>query len=252
MTSTVDSSLPPLAPTFPPSRSASDSAKIASLISTLNLQNHIEGGYFVETDRDPLRMPNPFALAPKGPSTTTTSASTSHSAKQGRSSSDILVQSRNASTSIHYFLTPSSPLGAFHRNKGRTVHTLHKGRGRYVIIHADDVASSLCPGGYGADELKESERWRGKARIETFVVGQNVEAGERLQWIVEGGKYKASFLLPDEEGGEDSEEGLLISETVVPGFEYADHDFMRMERLEALVEEKQAEEMRWMVRKANA
>lgn len=97
--------------------------------------------------------------------------------------------------------------------------------------------------------MSETERWRGKARVETFVVGQDVEKGERLQWVVEGGKYKSSFLLPDKEGREESEEGLLISETVVPGFEYADHDFMRMERLEALVQGAQAEEMRWMVRR---
>ena len=51
----------------------------------------------------------------------------------------------------------------------------------------------------------------GKARIETFVVGHNIQRGERLQWLVEGGKYKASFLLPDAEATEDSE-GLLISE----------------------------------------
>ena len=128
------------------------------------------------------------------------------------------------------------------------MHTLHKGRGRYVIIHADEVASTACPGGYGDGVLRESERWTGKARVETFVVGPNVLEGERLQWIVEGGKYKSSFLLPD--SGSDGSDGLLISETVVPGFEFSDHDFMRMERLEALVTGEQKEEMAWMVRKA--
>ena len=76
------------------------------------------------------------------------------------------------------------------------MHTLHKGRGRYVIIHAD-----------------EAQKGR-KARIETFIVGQNVHAGEKLQWMVEGGKYKASFLLPDTEGTPESE-GLLISEVMM-------------------------------------
>ncbi|KAA8569461.1 hypothetical protein EYC84_001092 [Monilinia fructicola] len=104
---------------------------------------------------------------------------------------------RNTSTSIFYLLTPHGPQGGFHRNKGRTVHTLHRGRGRYVLIHANEEGTPK--------------------RIETFIVGQNVAAGERLQWIVDGGKYKASYLLPDEDGGEDSQ-GLLISETVVPGF----------------------------------
>ena len=167
-------------------------------------------------------------------------------------------QTRAASTSIHYLLTPSSPLGAFHRNRGRTVHTLHKGRARYVIIHADEVAAPSRPGGYdpttssSTDEKgNEKDFWTGgKARVETFVVGQDVMAGERLQWIVEGGKYKASFLLEDAAaaaGGEGT--GCLISETVVPGFEFADHDFMKRERAEALLTQEQVEEMGWMLRK---
>jgi predicted cupin superfamily sugar epimerase len=41
----------------------------------------------------------------------------------------------------------------------------------------------------------------------------------------------------------------LISETVVPGFEFADHDFMKRERAEALLTQEQVEEMGWMLRK---
>ena len=66
-----------------------------------------------------------------------------------------------------------------------------------MIIHADEAGDD------------------GKARVETFAVGGDVANGERLQWIVEGGKHKASFLLEDEEGGEGSREGLLISEVGV-------------------------------------
>lgn len=141
-------------------------------------------------------------------------------------------------------------MGAFHRNRARTVHTLHKGRGRYVLIHADEAAASEQPGGYdGPENRTESQRWDKKARVETFVVGQNVSKGERLQWIVEGGKYKTSFLLPDEESGAISP--LLISETVVPGFEFSDHDFLKADRMEALVTVHQAQEMQWMLRKAD-
>lgn len=86
-------------------------------------------------------------------------------------------------------LTPTSPQGNFHRNKGRTVHTLIEGRGTYVLIHADE----------------EGE----KKRAESFVVGGNVSKGEKSVWIVEGGKFKASFLL---EGGGDR---LLISEVSI-------------------------------------
>ncbi len=73
------------------------------------------------------------------------------------------------------------------------MHTLHKGRGRYIIIHSDEKQDGQ------------------KARIEAFVVGQDIQRGERLQWLVEGVKYNTSFLLPDSKGGSESE-GLLISE----------------------------------------
>lgn len=106
------------------------------------------------------------------------------------------------------------------------MHTLHWGRGRYVLIHED--------GG-----------------VESFVVGKGIERGERLQWIVGGGKYKASFLLPDEDGerGGRSERGLLISETVVPGFEYVDHDFLREEGLQRLVSKDEEGALEWLLRR---
>ncbi len=95
-----------------------------------------------------------------------------------------------------------------------------------MIIHADEDSSPK--------------------RIETFTVGPNVEAGEKLQWIVEGGKFKGTFLLPDEDGGEGSG-GLLISETVVPGFEFCDHDFLTEEGLKDLVGEQKAGELEWLL-----
>jgi hypothetical protein len=220
MSSSIQSSLPPLQPSFDVDGSHAESSASRSIIQTLNLQLHPEGGYFVETDRDTLRFPNPFAS----------------------DSSSTLVESRSASTTIFYYLSTKSSLGYFHRNKARTIHTLHKGRGRYVIIHADEVVR----GGVG-ENVPEAVSWTGKARVETFIVGQNIEAGERLQWVVEGGKYKSSFLLPDEKDGKRSD-GLLISETVVPGFEFTDHDFLKKERFEALVTPEQAQESGWMVR----
>jgi predicted cupin superfamily sugar epimerase len=77
-----------------------------------------------------------------------------------------------------------------------------------------------------------------------------VAKGERLQWIVEGGKYKASYLLPDEEPGSSSD-GLLISETVVPGFEFSDHDFMSVQTMNEWVTEDQAKELAWLLRNEN-
>lgn len=97
-----------------------------------------------------------------------------------------------------------------------------------------------------------------KARIGTFVVGSGVDIREKVQWWLKGVKYKASFLLPDESEVETSA-GLLISEVsfmhfidlrtslkwekwlttefpkvVAPGFEFANHDFLRKSEIEEL------------------
>lgn len=115
--------------------------------------------------------------------------------------------------------------------------------------------------------------------METFAVGHDLAKGEKCVWVVEGGKFKASFLA--------SEEPLLISETVVsdilsfhasselksrvkivglkswkwtrfadtyiqiPGFEYSDHDFMTQDVFERLVPEGKREELQWLVRKGD-
>lgn len=194
---------------------ASEPPATAAVIKALNMLPHIEGGYFAETDRDPLLIPSPF------PSTPASEATLSLAGPQ-RPGFDPKV--RNASTTIFYLLTPGSPQGNFHRNRARTVHTLHKGRGRYVLINA-------------------------AGEVETFIVGQDVARGERLQWIVEGDHYKASYLLPDREGGDDSSEGLLISETVVPGFEYCDHDFLARGGLRELLGAERAKGLEWLVRR---
>ena len=91
-----------------------------------------------------------------------------------------------------------------------------------------------------ADEEGEEKR------VEVFTVGHDVAKGEKLQWIVEGGKFKASFLLPDVEDGEESG-GLLISETVVPGFEFVDHDFLSAQGLEKLIGKKGRESLEWLL-----
>ncbi len=211
--------------TFPikPIYTASDGPEpphLAITISSLNMMKHIEGGYFAETDRDPLIIPNPFPIPEE----------VSPTMKLVPKRPGFDPKTRNASTSIFYFLTPNTPQGGFHRNTGRTIHTLHSGRGVYALIHADE---SDLPGG-------------GK-RVETFIVGQDLSKCEKLQWIVEGGKFKASFLL-DVEGKEENE-GLLISETVVPGFEYCDHDFLPEKGLKGLVSEEKFEDLKCLLRR---
>ncbi|KAJ5558503.1 hypothetical protein N7535_008717 [Penicillium sp. DV-2018c] len=168
--STQPTNLQPLYPP-PPTQSSQEkettpqeTPEIQKTITALSLLPHPEGGYYAETDRDPRRVPNPFASSPD-PNTDPD-------------------QTRSASTTIFYLLTPNRPLGAFHRNKARTVHVWQRGRGRYVIIHADEVTDS---DGVKGDKVK------GKARVETFVVGPDVANGERMQWVVEGGSIRLLF-----------------------------------------------------------
>ena len=71
--SACDSSLTtPIRPIFTTQTNSIEQLVVESLVSWLNLQKHPEGGYFVERDRDPLRVPNPFRsdVASKGPSQT--------------------------------------------------------------------------------------------------------------------------------------------------------------------------------------
>lgn len=206
-----------LRPTFTPSTSFNpeEPPSVQALIKSLNLLPHIEGGYYAETDRASETIPSPFPVK---------ASSTTSGHVPARPGFDPAL--RNLSTTIFYLLTPSGPQGGFHRNAARTVHTLHRGRGRYVLIHADEDGEEKT--------------------VESFVVGQDVEKGERLQWIVEGGKFKASYLLADEEGGSESQ-GLLISETVVPGFEFVDHDFLSPDGLVELLGQQKAKELDWLL-----
>lgn len=198
----MDIPLQDIKPTYPgPDHEAAEKQSIQFVIDKLGLQVHPEGGYFVETDYHPLRIPNPY---------------------QSQAEKEAGIEStRAASTTIYYYLTPREPMGAFHSNKSRTVHTWHRGRGRYVLLH-------LAEG----DPDQSITANKPRVSIETFVVGPNLERGERMQWIVPGGNhYKASFLLPDSpeddgygpndgQNGATSTEGLLISEVRMrnPGF----------------------------------
>jgi predicted cupin superfamily sugar epimerase len=212
-----------------------ESSNIQNVIDLLKMEKHVEGGYFVETDRDVQQIT--LEAGKFQP------AQYSHNAGEKRS----------LSTSIFYLLTPKSSMGVFHRNASRTVHTLHHGRGIYVILHDED-----------------NEEGRKGVRIETFRVGHDIAKGERLQWIVEGGNYKASFLIGEDEVKGDGS-GLLISEvccasiffvgiylrvyeanekqTVVPGFDYNDHDFLTANGLKKLVAPEDLKHLEWLLRK---
>jgi predicted cupin superfamily sugar epimerase len=179
----TDIPIPSIKPIYHPSTTVPNSKSIQTTLQTLNLKPHPEGGYYTETDRHPSRIPNPYANRNDGDQTDDSNT-------------------RSLSSTIYYYLTPNSPTGFLHLNRGRTIHSLHRGRARYVVIHADLVD------GTGT----------GRAPVESFVVGLDVDRGERVQWVVEGGKYKGCYLLPDssEDGdGEGGSGGLLITEVSI-------------------------------------
>ncbi|RFU76476.1 hypothetical protein TARUN_5759 [Trichoderma arundinaceum] len=200
-------------PTFTPSSSSDESAAVKSTLKSLSLIEHVEGGYFAVTDVSNTTIPSPYPSTPLSQRTI--------DLVDGLPA-DFDYSLRRLSTTIFYYLTPNRPQGSFHRNRSRIIHTLHRGRGRYVLIHPD-------------------------GRIESFVVGNNIERGEKLQWVVEGEVWKASFLLADNDG-QSSSDGLLISETVVPGFEYADHEFLSRERLVEILPDTKAKALEWLVK----
>jgi uncharacterized protein len=238
-------------------RPQTDPTAVRSTIKTLSLLPLPEGGFFIERDRDPLLVPNPFDTA-SGTSSTgtgTPSTSTNASSIKGTDSdpntkvynysiaSKSSSHPRNASTTIHYFTTPSSPVGRFHSNKARTVHTLHWGRARYIVLHPPTNST----GNKDAEQPGVPVGNKGWT-METFIVGHDIAAGEKVQWIVEGARFKASFLLPDMES-EESGKGILISETVVPGFEYTDHEFLSGEKLGEIAGEEGVNGLGWLLRK---
>ncbi|GAA5884308.1 hypothetical protein JCM16303_003629 [Sporobolomyces ruberrimus] len=121
--------------------------------------------------------------------------------------------SRSLATQIYYLLDPKSPKGRLHMNKSTTYHLHHSGRSLYTLLRP-----SSTPGQ--------------KPEIKQIVVGDDVEKGETRQLIVEGGWWKASELPGEDlEGGDEERIGCLISEVVVPGFDWHDHAFLTEEGL---------------------
>lgn len=246
--------LPLLQPSIPhpPSPPPSEPPQTQSIITALRMKPHAEGGYFAEAFRDARLVPSPFPEEP---------AVADHQLQQRQASPTTSPppprpgfdpRFRNASTTIFYLLTPISPRGFFHRNRGHTLHTLHRGRGQYVVLHPAPSRPRRRRGdddddGKEKDGEKEDDEGGGGARIETFVVGRDAARGERQRWLVEGGTYKAAFLLPDREASEET--GLLVSETVMPGFEFFDHEFLTRNRLEGLVGRERARELEWLVKR---
>ncbi|AQZ18368.1 YML079W [Zygosaccharomyces parabailii] len=200
-------------PSFVKVPSSSSPAELKKLIDDWNLIGHSEGGFFRETDRSPFSMIIEGCNENAASDPKVTQVDSNDTPEAGK------VTRRNYSTLIYYLLTPSSPIGKLHKNRNRIIHILQRGRGQYVLIYPD-------------------------GRIKSFKVGFDYTNGEVSQWVVPGGVYKASFVLPNDEFCN----GLLISEVVVPGFEYADHCFMSgYEELKALAGEEEAKRLEFLM-----
>ncbi|KAI9045206.1 RmlC-like cupin domain-containing protein [Aspergillus affinis] len=135
----------------PPSRThknVADSPTIQKTIQTLNLRLHPEGGFFVETDRSLLRIPNPLRWG-------------------------------------YFIAMPVTP---------------------YIRSIADGVATpSFTP-------------------IRPLVTEER-RPSSRSWWVIASRR------------------------TVVPGFEFADHDFLTAEMMDQLLTLEQVRELKWMRRK---
>jgi len=186
--------------------------KTQALVTQLNLQPHPEGGYFVETDRQEEVVGSPFAGG----------------------------ETRSLATSIYYLLTRDNPNGVIHMNKSVTYHVLHSGRAEYTLI--------TPPKGEGS-----------KATVERKVMGTDVSKGETRLLLVGSGIWKMSRLLPDaasnghaqgQTTSQDQEkqenDHCLITEVVVPGFHWEDHQFLVREELEALFAGQAEEGKQWV------
>ncbi|CUS24964.1 LAQU0S22e01156g1_1 [Lachancea quebecensis] len=178
---------------------------LQNFINHFKLEKHAENGYFKETDR------SPFVLELSNQETNDSSkgSSTMPTATQ----KPVYKGNRNFSTLIYYMLTPDAPVSKLIMNTSRNIHILQRGKGQFVLIY---------PNG----------------SIKSFKVGFDYSKGEVSQWVVPGGVWKASFMIPNEE----FDNGFLISEVVVPGFEYSDYKpFPGFKELVEFVGEEKAE-----------
>lgn len=156
---------------------------VQTIIDTLKLEKHIEGGYYRRT------------------------FSAQHSIIENNLAQNNTQknQPRCIATSIYYLLTAQSPIGHLHLNTSDIIHYFHSGNPiRYTLINS-------------AGELNH------------ITMGNNIANGEQPQMIVAGGTWKASELIID--NNQDTLAYGLISEAVVPGFDYKD---MRLATLQDL------------------
>jgi len=112
------------------------------------------------------------------------------------------VGERHLMDTIFYLLTSESPLGRLHRNRSDITHFLHLGGPvTYLTVSPDGELSRV-------------------------VMGADLDAGQVLKMTVPGGWWKTSYLA-------DGVEECLVSEAVVPAFDYEDRELATIEAIAA-------------------
>lgn len=120
--------------------------------------------------------------------------------------SDAVVETphgpRPLLNSIHYLLTPESPIGHLHRNRSAITHFHHHGGPATYLLVAPD------------------------GELHHVVLGSDLDAGHVVSFTAPGGWWKTSHIVP---GANE----CLISEAVSPGFRYDDHEMATVEAIVA-------------------
>ena len=118
---------------------------------------------------------------------------------------DAGSQQRPLWTCIYYMLTDDSPINYFNKNRSDIVHFYHQGSPvRYHV---------LTPEG----------------KISSTVLGSNITAGQKPQFMVRAGCWKASELLYS------GPNFNLISEGVAPGYDCADRSIATKKDIQKLI-----------------
>ncbi|KAJ7149033.1 RmlC-like cupin domain-containing protein [Mycena crocata] len=176
-----------------------DSPTLNPLVKQLGLLKHPEGGYFLETDRQPDEVPSPFV------------------GKSFKGKNPSCGGLRSLATSIYYLLDYDSPSGVIHLNKSVTYHVLHQGRAEYTLI---------TPGNPPTIEKKIIGAGEGETR--QLLVGTGV-------WKMS--KLLSEDVTKAKTEEEKKSLGCLITEVVVPGFHWEDHKFLTKDALLDLVKD---------------
>ncbi|CAD6887864.1 unnamed protein product [Tilletia controversa] len=215
----------------------------SDLIKALKLEPHPEGGYFTLGWLGEQKVPTPFVADSPSRGLASTiyyllALRPSSVIKQDAvklEGSDLAVgeKAEDGSSKRLKWLPHSA---VFHCNRSAAMHLHHAGRAKYTLIEAHPPAGQ-------------------RPRIKEVIVGPDSAGGEVRQLLVEGGDggwWKRSEIVAEDipKDGEADEVrehvGCLISEVVIPGFDWADHRYMREADLRQLFGDDEASIARFL------